>query len=95
MKSVSDPDHGETVGKSGHHMWAIVTLELDSLIEIIDGFSEPQADDQKRGNTCRGFYVSARMSRWGGMFLRRTDHETKNANPSTGPLDHGLIKYGP
>jgi len=55
-------------------MCAIVTLELNALVEIINGLSEPQADDQERGDT---------------------DHETKDTDPSTGPLDHGPIKGRP
>lgn len=46
-------------------MCAIVTLELDTLVEIINGFSEPQADDQERGDTC-GIHVSLRIK--GGRF---------------------------
>jgi len=54
-------------------MCAIITLELDALVEIVDGFPEPQANDQKRGDP---------------------DHETKDTDPSTGPLDHGPFKRG-
>jgi hypothetical protein len=30
-------------------MRAGVTLELDALVKVIDGFPEPQANDQERG----------------------------------------------
>ena len=57
MEDVADPYHGETIRKASDQMCAIVTLELDTLVEIINGFSEPQADDQERGDTC-GIHVS-------------------------------------
>jgi hypothetical protein len=74
MEDITDPYHGETIGKASDQMCAIVTLELDALVEIINGFSEPQANDQERGDA---------------------DRETKDTDPSTGPLDHGPIKGGP
>jgi len=53
MKGVTNPHHRETVGKLRDQMWSISTLELDALVEVIDRFSEPQANDQERGETCR------------------------------------------
>ena len=47
MECVTDPYHRETVGKLRDEMWAGVTLELDALIEVINSFSEPQANDQE------------------------------------------------
>ena len=52
MEGVTDPHHCETVGKFRNQMWCVGTLELNALVEIIDGFSEPQADYQERGETC-------------------------------------------
>jgi len=48
MEGVTNPDHRETVGKFGNQMWSISTLEHDALVKVIDGFSEPQANDQER-----------------------------------------------
>jgi hypothetical protein len=39
-----------------------------------------------------GVFFSLGLSRW--VFQWRTDHETENADPSTYPLDHGLIECG-
>jgi hypothetical protein len=52
MESVPDPYHRETVRERSHEMWTTITLELNALVEIVDGFPEPQANDQKRGDTC-------------------------------------------
>ena len=41
VESVTDPYHREPVGKSGHEMRGSIALELDALIEIVDGFPEP------------------------------------------------------
>jgi len=49
MEGVTDPYHCETVGKSRNQVWSIGALELDALVEVIDGFSKPHADDQERG----------------------------------------------
>ena len=48
MEGVTDPYHHETVGKFHDEMWAGITLELNALVEVIDGFPEPQANDQER-----------------------------------------------
>lgn len=61
VESVTDPHHRETVRECRHQVWGVITLELDALVEIIDGFSKPQANDQKRGDSCRGsFFMSAK-----------------------------------
>jgi hypothetical protein len=41
MESVSNPYHRETVGKFRDYVGAVNSLELDALVEIIDGFSKP------------------------------------------------------
>jgi len=51
MKGVTHPNHRETVGKFCNQMWSVGTFELDALVEVIDGLSEPQANDQERGET--------------------------------------------
>jgi len=48
MESVTNPHHRETVGKFRNQMWTVSTLEFDALVEVIDGFSKPQANDQER-----------------------------------------------
>ena len=53
MEGITNPHHRETVGNPGNQMWSIGTLELDALVEIINGFSEPHPNDQERGDTCR------------------------------------------
>ena len=53
MEGVTNPYHRETVGKFRNQMRSVSTLELDALVKIIDGLSEPQADDQERGETYR------------------------------------------
>ena len=54
VEGVPDPHHRETVGKSRHQVWSIGTLERNALVEVIDSLSKPQADDQERGEACRG-----------------------------------------
>ena len=54
MERVTDPYYRKAVGKPRHRVWSGITLELNALIEIVDGFPEPQADNQERGDTCRG-----------------------------------------
>jgi len=51
MKGVTHPNHREAVGKFRNQMWSVGSLELDALVEVIDGLSEPQANDQERGET--------------------------------------------
>lgn len=47
MERVTDPHHRETVGKFRNQVWSIDALELNGLIEIVDGFSKPHANDQE------------------------------------------------
>ena len=56
MERVTDPYHRKAVGKSRHNVWGGITLELNAPIEIVDGFPEPQADNQERGDTCRSLH---------------------------------------
>ena len=56
MEGVTDPYHRETIGKLRNQTWCISTLELDALVEIIDGFPEPHTNDQKRGDTCKSTF---------------------------------------
>ena len=53
MEGVTNPYHRETIGKFRNQMWPVGTLKLDALVKVIYGFSEPQANDQERGETCR------------------------------------------
>ena len=53
MEGVTNPYHRETVGKFRNQMGCVSTLELNALVKVIDRFSEPQANDQERGETCR------------------------------------------
>lgn len=53
MEGITDPYHRETIGKLRNQMWCIVTIELNALVEIIDGLSKPQANNQERGETYR------------------------------------------
>lgn len=56
MEGVANPYHRETVGNPRNQMRCIGTLELNALVEIINGFSEPHPDDQERGDTCRNSF---------------------------------------
>ena len=49
MKGVTDPYHHETVRKFHDVGW--YPLKLDAVVEVTDGFPEPQANDQERGDT--------------------------------------------
>ena len=51
MEGVTDPYHSETVRKFRDETWVGIALELDNLVEVIDGFPERQANDQERGDT--------------------------------------------
>ena len=51
VESVTNPYHRETVRVLCNQMWSIGALELDALVKVIDGFSEPQANDEERGET--------------------------------------------
>lgn len=51
MEGVTNPYHCESVGNLCNQMWCIDTIELNALVEIIDGFSEPHPNDQERGDT--------------------------------------------
>jgi hypothetical protein len=93
VESVADPHHRESVGKSGHQMRGIIALELNALIEVVNSFSKPQANNQKRRDTCRELISARRTSR--RIFQRHTDHETKDTNPSAASLYHGPIKCCP
>lgn len=53
MEGVTDPYHRETVRKLRNQMWPVGTLELNALVEIVNGFPKPHANDQKRGDPCR------------------------------------------
>ena len=53
VESISDPNHCEPVGNLRNQVWCIDTRELNALVEIVDGFSEPHTNDQKRGDTCK------------------------------------------
>jgi len=64
MEGVTDPYHRETVGKFRNKMWCVGTLELNALVEIIDGFSEPQTDYQERGETCESISVRGCKDRY-------------------------------
>ena len=93
MERVTDPYHRKAVGKSRHQVWGGITSEPNALIEIVDGFPEPQADNQERGDTCRSLHQRQVVEK--KVFRRHTDHETKHTDPSAGPLDHGFIKRCP
>ena len=41
MERATDQYHRKAVGKSRHQVWGGITLELNALIEIVDGFPEP------------------------------------------------------
>ena len=56
MERVTDQYHRKAVGKSRHQVWGGITFELNALVEIVDGFPEPQADNQERGDTCRSLH---------------------------------------
>ena len=47
VESVTNPYHRETVRELRNQMWSAGALELDALVKVIDGFSEPQANDQE------------------------------------------------
>ena len=47
MEGVTNPHHRESVGKFRNQMWCISTLEFDALVKVVDGLSEPQANDQE------------------------------------------------
>lgn len=92
MEGVADPYHRETVGNLRNQVWSVVTLEFNALIEIVNGFPKPHTNDQKRGDACTNSFQSEVVEM---MLLWRTNHETKNTNPSRHPLDHGLIEGSP
>ena len=56
MEGVTNPYHRETVGNPRDQMRCIDTLELNALVEIINGFSEPHPNDQERGDTYRNSF---------------------------------------
>ena len=58
MEGISDPYHRETVGNLRNQMWSVGTLEFNALIEIINGFTKPHANDQKRGDACGDSFQS-------------------------------------
>ena len=45
MEGVANPYHRETVGNPRNQMRSIGTFEFDALVEIIDGFPKPHAND--------------------------------------------------
>ena len=51
MEDVADLYHRKTAGEFRDGVLAGVTLKLDGLVEIIDKFPEPQANDRERGDT--------------------------------------------
>ena len=62
MEGVTDPYHRKTVGNLCNQMRSVGTLEFNALIEIINAFPKPHANDQKRGDACRNSF-SPRLSR--------------------------------
>jgi hypothetical protein len=47
-EGVTDPHHRETIGKLCDEMWEVITLKIDALVEITDGFPELELNDRGR-----------------------------------------------
>ena len=58
MEGITGPHHCETVGNRRNQMRSIGTLELNALVEIINGLPKPHTNDQKRGDSCRNSFQS-------------------------------------